>query len=212
VLARALEGPDGDNRDLAALAVVGAVGDMQDSDGGLIGANEAIVADGVDAGVIETRTDLDLYGRQTRPLPKLLEYASDVKIPGVSNDEAGAISFLTDLDIEVKRDGEWRRWVDLDAGERQILASGLMRRAVASGVPADRIEALVGTSYTLVDEEPGTELRDVSEFSTLSTPPPGMNGPTWDSRCVSATGVTHSPRRAGSSGTTERTSLRGFSG
>ncbi|ACM58124.1 single-stranded-DNA-specific exonuclease RecJ [Halorubrum lacusprofundi] len=167
VLARALEGPDGDNRDLAALAVVGAVGDMQDSDGGLIGANEAIVADGVDAGVIETRTDLDLYGRQTRPLPKLLEYASDVKIPGVSNDEAGAISFLTDLDIEVKRDGEWRRWVDLDAGERQILASGLMRRAVASGVPADRIEALVGTSYTLVDEEPGTELRDVSEFSTL---------------------------------------------
>jgi len=167
VLARALEGSDGDNRDLAALAVVGAVGDMQDSDGELVGANAAIVRDGVDAGVIETRTDLDLYGRQTRPLPKLLEYASDVTIPGVSNDEAGAISFLADLDIDAKRDGEWRRWVDLDAAERQTLASGLMRRAVASGVPADRIESLVGTSYTLVDEEAGTELRDVSEFSTL---------------------------------------------
>ena len=167
VLARALEGPDGDNRDLAALAVVGAVGDMQDSEGGLVGANEAIVADGVDAGVIEARTDLDLYGRQTRPLPKLLEYASDVRIPGISNDEAGAISFLSDLDIDVKRDGEWRRWVDLDADERQALASALMRRAVASGVPAAQVESLVGTSYTLVDEEPGTELRDVSEFSTL---------------------------------------------
>ena len=167
VLARALEGPDGDNRDLAGLAVVGAVGDMQDSDGGLVGANEAIVADGVDVGVIETRTDLDLYGRQTRPLPKLLEYASDVQIPGVSNDEAGAISFLTDLDIDVKHDGEWRRWVDLDGEERQTLASALMRRAVASGVPAARIESLVGTSYTLAHEEPGTELRDVSEFSTL---------------------------------------------
>ena len=167
VLARALEGPDGDNRDLAALAVVGAVGDMQDSEGGLVGANEAIVADGVDAGVIEARTDLDLYGRQTRPLPKLLEYASDVRIPGISNDEAGAISFLSDLDIDVKRDGEWRRWVDLDADERQALASALMRRAVASGVPAAQVKSLVGTSYTLVDEEPGTELRDVSEFSTL---------------------------------------------
>ena len=167
VLARALEGPDGDNRDLAGLAVVGAVGDMQDSDGGLVGANEAIVADGVDVGVIETRTDLDLYGRQTRPLPKLLEYASDVQIPGISNDEAGAISFLTDLDIDVKHDGEWRRWVDLDGEERQTLASALMRRAVASGVPAARIESLVGTSYTLAHEEPGTELRDVSEFSTL---------------------------------------------
>ena len=62
-LARALEGPDDDNRDLAALAVVGAVGDMQDGDGGLVGANEAIVADGVAAGVLEERTDLDLYCR-----------------------------------------------------------------------------------------------------------------------------------------------------
>ena len=167
LLARALEGPDGDNRDLAALAVVGAVGDMQNSEGGLVGANESIVADGVDAGVLEARTDLDLYGRQTRPLPKLLEYASDVKIPGISNDEAGAIAFLTELDVDVKRDGEWRRWVDLDGEERQTLASALMRRAVASAVPSDRIEALIGTSYTLVDEEPGTELRDVSEFSTL---------------------------------------------
>ncbi|GAA0725938.1 RecJ-like exonuclease [Halorubrum trapanicum] len=167
LLARALEGPDGDNRDLAALAVVGAVGDMQDSADGLVGANEAIVADGVDAGVLDARTDLDLYGRQTRPLPKLLEYASDVKIPGITNDEAGVISFLTDLDVDAKRDGEWRRWVDLGAAERQRVASALMRRAVASGVPSDRIESLVGTAYTLVDEEPGTELRDVSEFSTL---------------------------------------------
>ncbi len=167
VLARALEEPTGDNRDLAALAVIGAVGDMQNGSGGLVGANERIVADGIDAGVLETRTDLDLYGRQTRPLPKLLEYASDVRIPGISNDEAGVISFLQELDVEVKADGEWRRWVDLDADERRTLASGLIRRAVDSGVPADRIESLVGTSYTLVDEEPGTELRDVSEFSTL---------------------------------------------
>jgi len=167
LLARALEGPDGDNRDLAGLAVVGAVGDMQDSTDGLVGANEAVVADGVDAGVLDARTDLDLYGRQTRPLPKFLEYASEVKIPGITNDEAGAISFLADLDVDVKRDGEWRRWVDLDADERRRLASALMRRAVASGVPSDRIEALVGTAYTLVDEEVGTELRDVSEFSTL---------------------------------------------
>ena len=167
LLARALEGPGDDNRDLAGLAVVGAVGDMQDSGDGLVGANESIVADGVAAGVLETRTDLDLYGRQTRPLPKLLEYASDVRIPGISNDEAGAIGFLSELDLELKTDGEWRRWVDLNAEERRTLVSALMQRAVASGVPAARIETLVGTSYTLVDEEPGTELRDVSEFSTL---------------------------------------------
>jgi RecJ-like exonuclease len=156
-----------DNRDLAALAVVGAVGDMQNSDGGLQGANRRIVAEGVAAGVIEEETDLALYGRQTRPLPKLLEYASDVRIPGVSDDEAGAIEFLQDTGIEVQEDGEWRRWVDLTGDERQTVASALLRRAVASGVPSDQVEQLIGTTYVLTAEEPGTELRDVSEFSTL---------------------------------------------
>jgi len=167
VLARALEPGDVDNRDLAGLAVVGAVGDMQGGGEGLVGANAGIVGEAVDAGVLESRTDLALYGRQTRPLPKLLEYASDVRIPGISNDEAGAISFLKGLDLELKSGGEWRRWVDLSDDERQRLVSALIQRAVASGVPADRIEGLIGTSYTLLAEEPGTELRDVSEFSTL---------------------------------------------
>jgi RecJ-like exonuclease len=166
VLARALEG-DGDNRDLAALAVVGAVGDMQDGDDGLTGANEGIVADGVAAGVLAEATDLTLYGKQTRPLPKLLEYASEARIPGITNDANGAIEFLSDLDLLLKRDGDWRTWADLAPPERRTVVSALLKRAVASGVPTRRIDSLVGTTYTLVDEEPGTELRDVSEFSTL---------------------------------------------
>ena len=167
VLARALEPPGGDNRDLAGLAVVGATGDMQATDGGLSGANQRIVEEGVAAGVVEETTDLLVYGRQTRPLPKLLEYASDVRIPGITNDQAGAVEFLSGLDLELKAGGEWRRWVDLTMAERQTVASGLVKRAIASGVPAARIDDLVGTTYTLTDEEPGTELRDVSEFSTL---------------------------------------------
>jgi RecJ-like exonuclease len=167
VLSRALEPPEGNNRDLAGLAVVGAVGDMQGTDGGLSGANQGIVEEGVAAGVVEEATDLLVYGRQTRPLPKFLEYATDVRIPGITNDENGAIEFLSDLDLDLKEGGEWRRWVDLTMDERQALVSGLLQRAIASGVPADRIDALVGTTYTLTREEPGTELRDVSEFSTL---------------------------------------------
>lgn len=156
-----------DNRDLAALAVVGAVGDMQAGADGLSGANTAIVDEGVAAGVIEETTDLTLYGKQTRPLPKLLEYASEARIPGISNDEAGAIEFLSELDLTLKSDGEWRCWVDLTDEERQQLVSALVQRAVKSGVPASRINELVGTSYQLASEKPGTELRDVSEFSTL---------------------------------------------
>ncbi|UTF54195.1 DHH family phosphoesterase [Natronosalvus rutilus] len=156
-----------DNRDLAALAVVGAVGDMQASGGELHGANAKIVAEGVEAGVLETATDLALYGKQTRPLPKLLEYASDVDIPGISNDGNGALRFLDGLGLELKRDGEWRCWATLTSEEKQTVASALVKKAVTSGVPAHKIDDLVGTSYVLATEPVGTELRDASEFSTL---------------------------------------------
>ena len=167
VLARALEAEGVDNRDLARLAVVGAVGDMQAVGGELVGANRAVVAEGVEAGVLEEETDLAFYGKQTRPLPKLLEYASEVQIPGVSNDQNGAIRFLDGLGLDLKRDGEWRRWVDLDHEERQTVASSLVQRALETGVPADKVDGLVGTTYTLLAEPEGTELRDASEFSTL---------------------------------------------
>lgn len=167
LLARALEGENDDNRDLAALAVVGAVGDMQASDGELEGANAAIVEEGVGAGVLDTGADLTLYGTQTRPLPKLLEYASDAAIPGISNDANGAIRFLDGLGLDLRDGGEWRCWADLDDEEKRTITNALVRRAVSRGVPADRIDGLIGTTYTLVREESGTELRDASEFSTL---------------------------------------------
>ncbi len=173
LLARALAAetgnPDG-NRDLAALAVVGAVGDMQAVEGELVGANSEIVAEGTEAGVLEEGTDLALYGKQTRPLPKLLEYASEVRIPGISNDETGAVAFLEELPINLHTDDgtdDWRRWVDLSDDEKQTVASALLQRALERGVPANKAQRLVGTTYTLTDEQPGTTLRDASEFSTL---------------------------------------------
>jgi len=171
VLARALADAtadtDEDNRDLAALAVVGAVGDMQTVEGELVGANRALVEEGVDAGVVEEATDLALYGKQTRPLPKLLEYGNDVRIPGISNDEQGAVSFLQELDVDLQRDGTWVRWVDLSHDEKQVVTSALLTRALERGVSSANAQRLVGTTYCLVAEPEGTELRDASEFSTL---------------------------------------------
>jgi len=171
LLARALaaeSGQEADNRDLAALAVVGAVGDMQAVEGELVGANRALVEEGSEAGVLEEATDLALYGKQTRPLPKLLEYASEVRVPGITNNESGAVAFLEDLPIDLRSEGdEWRRWVDLTDDEKQTVASALLQRALERGVPPGKAEGLIGTTYTLTGEEPGTTLRDASEFSTL---------------------------------------------
>ncbi|MCG1004325.1 MULTISPECIES: DHH family phosphoesterase [Halobacterium] len=165
VLARALLGEEA--TDLAALAVVGAVGDRQTVDGELVGANTQIAAEGVEAGVLDTAKDLALYGTQTRPLPKLLEYASEVYVPGITNDENGAVRFLDGLDLDLHDGGDWRTWADLSHDERQTVVSGLLKRAVRHGVSSEDVEKLVGTTYTLAEEEPGTELRDASEFSTL---------------------------------------------
>jgi len=171
LLARAIGARTGtDNRDLAALAVVGAVGDMQTTDGELRGANAAIVREGTAAGAVAERTDLAAYGKQTRPLPKLLEYATDTHVPGISNSASGAKSFLDGIDVDCRAAGEertWKRWIDLTDDERQRVASALLRHAVDRGVPSDRIDDLVATSYTLPGEPAGTELRDASEFSTL---------------------------------------------
>lgn len=174
LLARALGEETGtDNRDLAALAIVGAVGDMQAVDGELVGANRAIVEEGSEASVLEEGTDIAFYGKQTRPLPKLLEYASEVRVPGITNNEKGAVGFLEELPVDLhiksndEKEGEWRRWVDLTDDEKQTVASALLQRALERGVPPGKAERLVGTTYTLTEEEPGTTLRDASEFSTL---------------------------------------------
>ena len=180
VLARVLERESGegngngqhtDNRDLAALAIIGAVGDRQLRDGELIGANQQIVAEGVEAGVLHERTDIAFYGKQTRPLPKLFEYADDVRIPGLTGDEQGAISFLSDLDtkrhLDLRDGNEWRQWVDLERSEQRRLMSAIVKTAIERGVPHEAIDDLIGTSYLLPQEPEGTELRDASEFSTL---------------------------------------------
>jgi RecJ-like exonuclease len=171
VLARAIadriDGLESDPRDLAALAVVGAVGDRQTVDGELVGANRVIAEEGEAAGAVEIGTDLAVYGTQTRPLPKLLEYTGDVRIPGITGSRRGAIEFLESLPVSLRDGDRWPTWAELDADRRQQVASALIARAIDRGVPADRVENLIGTRYVLAREEPGTQLRDASEFATV---------------------------------------------
>jgi len=159
--------PDPRNRDLAALAIVGAVGDRQREDGELVGANVAIAEEGETAGVLTTQTDLAVYGTQTKPLPQLLAHADEISVPGVATDRNAAARFLDGLELDLRADGEWRRWAELASDERQTVASELCQRAIQRGVPAERIDGMVGTAYTLAGEERATQLRDASEFATL---------------------------------------------
>ncbi len=95
------------NADLAPVAIVGAVGDFQDSGKcRLVGLNRAFVADGKEGDTLDSYLDLRLFGRETRPIAKLLQYASDPILPGLSNSERGCMSFLADLGVELRTKGE----------------------------------------------------------------------------------------------------------
>jgi RecJ-like exonuclease len=157
----------GNNSDLADLAIVGAVGDLQHmKNGQLIGINRQILEEGANAGVLHYEKDLLLFGRQTRPIFKLLQYSSDPFLSGISGSEDASIEFLKKIGL--RQHGEkWRRWIDLETVEKQQIVSALFQFCLSSGMPAASVQRLIGEVYTLLREREGTEVRDASEYSTL---------------------------------------------
>lgn len=164
LLARSL----GLNHDLSAIAIVGAVGDLQDSNyGKLIGLNSIIVDEAVRNGYVKVVRDLKFFGKQTRPVYKMLEYTFDPYIPGVSGNERGAIDFLRDLGVRLKDGERWLRWIDLTSSEKRRVVSEIVRILIDRGQSFSQIMKIVRDTYILLEEEEGSELRDAMEFSTL---------------------------------------------
>jgi single-stranded-DNA-specific exonuclease len=164
LIARAL----GKNEDLSDLAVVGAVGDLQHvKEGRLRGINRLILEEAEKNATVRIEKDLQAFGRQTRPIHKLLEYASNPYIPGLTGNSEQILEFLASLSIELKKDGQWRRWIDLSSAERRTIVSALIQRCLMQGTPPETVQNLVGEVYTLLKEKPGTALRDASEYATL---------------------------------------------
>lgn len=160
---------DGSNIDLASMAVVGALGDLQDKfeKRSLGGLNEDIVKDAVDAGYVRVEEDLMLYGRETRPLHKALAYTTNPFVPGLSGEEDKCLAFLTNIGLEVKRDDRWRAVNDLSVEEKQLFFSELAKYMTAKRLPSKAVMDLIGTVYTLIQEDRGIPLRDGREYASL---------------------------------------------
>jgi len=156
------------NTDLAAIAVVGAVGDVQDQEARrLQGYNRTILQDGIEAGVLEAHVDLRLFGRETRPVHKMLEYASDPWIPRLSGNEEACIAFLLEQGLDLKSEEKWRAWSDLDRSEKARVVSAIATHMLERGCGAAEVDRLIGEVYTLLREPVGSPTRDAKEFGTL---------------------------------------------
>jgi len=158
---------DEKNIDLSALAIVGALGDIQEEDGELFSLNKEILDDAVEANVIELRKDLRIFGRQTRPLYKAMGYTTEPFLPGLSGSESSCIQFLSELEIPHTKDGGYTMLADLNEDERKRLVTALILKMIEHKVPTEIAESIVGNVYTLVNEEKKTPLKDAREYATL---------------------------------------------
>ena len=156
------------NMDLAPIAVVGALGDMQDKyeQRSLKSLNEIMVNDAVAAGMLRVEKDLIFFGRETRPIYKMLVTTTNPFIPGLSGQETEALNFVANLGIPLKQADKLRALCDLTDEERKRLCSALADYLLSKGLHLE-VENLIGYIYVLTKEEPNTILRDGREFAVL---------------------------------------------
>ncbi len=157
------------NVDLSELAIVGATGDLQDYYGkGFTGLNKEILNLGIKEGYISKDRDLTLFGINTRPLPQLLQYATDPYIPGLTGDPDASYYFYNDLGIELKdREDQWKRWVDLTQDEKQKVIQKLMNELLTLYDDPNIATGIIGDVISLLRRPPRTEMSSAKEFSTL---------------------------------------------
>jgi len=148
---------DKKNVDLAYLALIGAVGDMQENMG-FKGLNKEIVKDAVASGGLEVKEGLRIFGAYTKPLCKVLEYSTNPYIPGVTGDRMAALRFLEDHGIVSKGKGNMVRLIDLsEEGVKKLY--GALREQLR--------DAFKGPVYFISGGDEGTPFYEIKEFSTL---------------------------------------------
>lgn len=156
------------NVDLANLAVLGAVGDLQDQKTRrLEGLNRVVLGVAESEGLVEAVRDIRYFGRETRPVHKMLEFSSDPFLPRITGNEEGALGFLLELGIELKEGDLWRTWADLTDPEKSTIVTALEDYLSSMRRRQETIDRLSGEVYFFPKEARRTPVRDAKEFATL---------------------------------------------
>ncbi len=150
------------NSDMAHIAIVGAIGDVQEKNG-FKPLNNDIVEIAIKQKKIERKKSLRFFGVETKPIYKLIAYGTEVIIPGVTGSESRAIQFLNDIGIAPQVDKRWKKLSNLTDSEMQTLVSSIIIKRQNEDDPSD----VLGFVYKLIDEEEGSPMRDAKEFSTM---------------------------------------------
>ncbi len=153
----------------SALACVGAIGDRLDKGEkrSFKGLNEEVFKEVSKDGQVARTLGLCLFGFETRPVVKCLEYTTDPLLPGLTGSESSSFAFMKKIGVEPVKDDHWRTLSELSESELQRLTSSLVKYLISKGVRASVAESLIGYVYTIRFEERGSPLRDVREYASL---------------------------------------------
>lgn len=154
---------DKSNVDIAHLAIVGAISDMQENRG-FSGLNQIILKDAMESNKLEIKRGLRMFGMQTKPIHKVLEYSTDPYIPNVTGSEEGARRFLEEIGIDFKENGKYKKLIHLNNDEMKKLVTAIILKRLGS---EENPEDVLGPIYLIKDEEEESPTKDAKEFSTL---------------------------------------------
>ncbi len=150
------------NKDLAYLAIIGAIGDVQEHNG-FIGLNKIILEEAKESGKLKVKKGVKLFGAQTKNIISLLTYNQDLALKNITGSEQAVIKFLEELNINYEENGRIKKYIDLTEEERQKLTSAMIIKRSHLENP----EEIIGYYYSLTEEKRGSPLKDVREYATL---------------------------------------------
>lgn len=152
-----------DNKDLAYLALIGAIGDAQENYG-FTGLNNKILDNAVKGNKVVAANGLRIFGIQSKPVHKVLEYSTNPYMPGITGNEEGALKFLQEIGIKPKEGNKLRKFSDLDPDEVKTLVAAIAIKKLRT---TDWNENLYGPVYLLKEEQDNSPTKELREFSTL---------------------------------------------
>jgi single-stranded-DNA-specific exonuclease len=160
------------NWDLSPIALVSAISDRQDQGDKrtFVGINSEIMKIAQSHGLISVNFDLMFNGRETKPLHEALASTSYPYIHGITWNTENAYSVIKNSGVEMRENGRWRVPAEIrQEREKNIILDAVVKFVAASSKydPESLKQNLVGHTYTLVEEDLRSRLRDAREFSTM---------------------------------------------
>lgn len=169
------------NVDLAYLAIVGAVGDLQDRkarrlEGPL---HTSVIEDALGTGVLQVvEDDLPFFGWVTRTAVAMIAFSNDLRAIGwectfseVSQlfKSYGVNTFRGRRDLSIKDENlsKFYSWSELENGSRNILKVALRNSLQDMGKDPAILDGMLGDVYLFPSYPVGSASREAKEFATM---------------------------------------------